>query len=83
MKRIMAIILSLVVGVSLLASLALVQPASAYQEVVDNGGYHLTPGHMQFVGESAGSGYHLLVPGSPSLRGNGCCCAHLPCVVRP
>jgi hypothetical protein len=83
MKLIVAILLFVVVGVSLLASLALVQPASAYQDVVYNGGYHLTPGRMQFVGELAGSGYHLLIPGSPSLRGNGCCCAHLPCVVRP
>ena len=83
MKRIITILLFVVVGVSLLASLALIQPASAYQDVVNNGSYHLTPGRMQFVGESAGSGYHLSIPGSPSLRGNGCCCDHLPCVVRP
>jgi hypothetical protein len=83
MKRIVAILLCVVVGVSLLVSLAMVQPASAYQDVAINGGYHLTPGRMLFVGESAGSGYHLLIPGSPSLRGNGCCCVHLPCVGKP
>jgi hypothetical protein len=83
MKRIVTILLFVVVGVSLLASLALVQPASAYQGVFNNGGYHLTPGRMQVVGESTGSGYHLLIPGSPSLRGNGCCCGLLPCVVKP
>ena len=83
MKRIVAILLFVVVGISLLVSLALVQPASAYQEVVYNGSYHLAPSRMQFAGESAGPGYHLLIPGSPSLRGNGCCCAHLPCVGRP
>jgi len=43
----------------------------------------LLPVACSFVGESAGSGYHLLIPGSPSLRGNGCCCAHLPCIRRP
>jgi hypothetical protein len=83
MKRIVAILLFVVVGVSLLVSLALVQPASAYQDVVYNGGYHLEPSRLQFAGESAGSGYHLLIPGGPSLRGNGCCCANLPCVVKP
>ena len=83
MKRIVTIMLFVVVGVSLLASLALVQPASAYQNGVNNGGYHLTPNRMLFVGESIGSGYHLLTPGSPSLRGNGCCCVHLPCVGKP
>jgi hypothetical protein len=83
MKRFVAILLFVLVGFSLLISLALVQPASAYQDVVYNGGYHLEPSRLQIAGESAGPGYHLLIPGGPSLRGNGCCCAHLPCVSRP
>jgi len=83
MKRIVVFLLFVVVGVSLLASLALVQPANAYQEVIYSGGYHLEPNRLQFAGESAGPGYHLLIPGGPSLRGSGCCCAHLPCVGKP
>jgi hypothetical protein len=83
MKQIVAIVLFVVVGVSLLASLALVQPASANQDTVSSGGYHLGTGRWRLAGESSGSGYHLLIPGSPSLRGNGCCCVHLPCVDKP
>ena len=83
MKRIVAIFLFVVVGVSLLASLALVQPASADQDVIDNGSFHLRPSPLRFAGESAGPGFHLHVPGGPLLRGNGCCCAHLPCVRKP
>jgi len=84
MRRMMAIVLFIVVGISLLASLVLVQPALASQ-VKDTtpGGYHLVQGRSQFVGESHGSGYHLQIPGSPSLTGNGCCCSNLPCVRKP
>jgi hypothetical protein len=83
MKRIVIILLLVLVGVSLLASLALVQPAAADQSAAYEGGYHLTPARWQLTGESSGSGYHLSIPGSPSLRGNGCCCTHLPCVRKP
>ena len=83
MKRTVTILLIIVVGVSLLASLALVQPASADQDVAYNGGYLLAPTRWQIAGKSSGPGYHLRIPGSPPLRGNGCCCSHLPCVRKP
>jgi hypothetical protein len=83
MKRNMTILLFVLVGISLLASLALVQPASADHDVAYSGGYHLMPARWQIAGESSGAGYQLRIPGSPSLRGNGCCCANLPCVSRP
>jgi len=31
---------------------------------------------------SAGAGYFLLGPASLALRGDGCCCTYLPCVVK-
>jgi hypothetical protein len=31
---------------------------------------------------SGGAGYLLLGPASPTLRGDGCCCTYLPCVVK-
>jgi hypothetical protein len=83
MKHIVVIFLFVVVSVSLLASLALAQPASADQVSINNGGYHLGPGLWQLAGEASGSGYHLRIPGRPSLRGNGCCCLRFPCVVKP
>jgi hypothetical protein len=83
MKRTVTILLLVVVGVSLLASLALVQPAYADQDVVYSGGYQLATARWQIAGEVSGPGYHLRISGSPSLRGNGCCCSHLPCVRKP
>jgi len=83
MRRTAAILVLILVLVSLLASLALAKPASANQVNTFTGGYHFGPGHSQFAGESEGFGYHLRIPGAPSLTGNGCCCAHLPCVRKP
>ena len=83
MKRPISIALLILVGVSLLVSLALVQPASADQDMVSKGGYHLEPVRWQLTGESSAPGFHLRVPGSPLLHGNGCCCTHLPCVRKP
>ena len=36
----------------------------------------------QVEGSTSGGGYRLLGPASPTLRGNGCCCTYLPCVLR-
>jgi regulator of protease activity HflC (stomatin/prohibitin superfamily) len=83
MKQLIAITLLVLVGVSLLASLALVQPASADQRIETNGGFHLATARWQLSGESSAPGLHLHIPGSPTFRGNGCCCAHLPCVFKP
>jgi len=83
MKQLISLTLLILVGVSLLASLVLVQPASADHAIGINNGYHLVPARWQLAGESSAPGLHLRTPGSPSLRGNGCCCANLPCVFKP
>jgi hypothetical protein len=83
MKRNIAICLIVFVAISMLASLVLVQPASADPVPINTGGYHLVPVRWHLAGEASGSGYYLRMPGSPALRGNGCCCTHLPCVVKP
>lgn len=50
--------------------------------VASGGSYHLTGLAWQVEGSAAGGGYRLLGPVSPMLRGNGCCCTYLPCVLR-
>ncbi len=49
---------------------------------VSGSGYHLTSSAWQVSGTASGTGYHLLSPASPTLRGNGCCCTFLPCMLR-
>lgn len=54
------------------------------------GSYHLTSLTLrqsegdawQVSGTATGGGYVLAVPYAPTLRGNGCCCTYLPCVLR-
>jgi hypothetical protein len=46
------------------------------------GGYRLTGLAWQFSGIASGGKYRLLGPAAPALRGNGCCCTYLPCIVR-
>ncbi len=50
--------------------------------VASGGGYRLTGLVWRVQGLAAGGGYLLTVPASPRLRGNGCCCTYLPCVLR-
>jgi hypothetical protein len=45
-------------------------------------GYQLTHLTWQVSGEVSGGGYSLQSPSSPTLRGNGCCCTYLPCVLN-
>jgi hypothetical protein len=45
-------------------------------------GYRLTSLAWHADGTAGGGGYHLLAPASPTLRGSGCCCTYLPCVIR-
>ncbi len=59
----------------------------AAQHIVASGvasaeGYRLTGLVWQVQGSAAGGGYLLTVPASPLLRGSGCCCTYLPCVLR-
>jgi len=36
----------------------------------------------QVSGAVAGGDYALTSPSAPTLRGSGCCCTYLPCVLR-
>lgn len=51
------------------------------QGAASGGGYHLTGLTWRVSGAASGGGYRLLGPAAPALRGNGCCCLWLPCVV--
>jgi len=50
--------------------------------MVAGGGYQLTSLAWLVSGEISGKNYRLLGPAVPTLRGNGCCCTYLPCVLR-
>ncbi|MDH7484853.1 MAG: hypothetical protein QHJ81_01095 [Anaerolineae bacterium] len=50
--------------------------------MASGGGYRLTGLAWQFSGIASGGKYRLLGPAAPALRGNGCCCTYLPCIVR-
>ena len=52
------------------------------QDRASGGRYHLTSLSWHVSGATSGGGYRLLSPSSPTLRGNGCCCTYLPCVLR-
>jgi len=52
------------------------------QGTASGGGYHLTALRWQVSGLAGGEGYRLLSPLAPSLRGSGCCCTFLPCLLR-
>ncbi len=49
---------------------------------ISGGGYQLTTFGPQTGNVAAGGGYRLLGPAAPALRGSGCCCTYLPCIVR-
>ena len=87
-----AILIGVVVliGVLLLAGVVLAQsgggssPSTLYtveRGAAFGGTYHLTNLTWQVEGSASGARY-LLGPASPTLRGNGCCCTYLPCVLR-
>jgi hypothetical protein len=46
------------------------------------GGYQLTSLAWQVSGTVVGGGYALATPYQPALRGSGCCCTYLPCILR-
>lgn len=85
-----AITLVLVIALLAVGSAALVQagepePAPAMSVLpgtVTGGNYHLTSQTWKVSGTAAGANYVLEAPYRPQLRGNGCCCAHLPCIMR-
>ena len=50
--------------------------------VASGAGYRLTTLDGSIGVSASGGRYRLLTPSSPSLRGSGCCCIYLPCVLR-
>jgi hypothetical protein len=88
MKRIaifIAIVALLLLGTVALAQSGGPNPPTLYtveQGAASGGGYHLTSLAWQVSGEISGENYRLLGPAVPTLRGNGCCCTYLPCILR-
>lgn len=81
------VILLAVVALLLVGSVAWAQSGRppgyvVEQGVLSGGGYRLSGPGWQFSGAAGGGGYRLLGPAMPSLRGSGCCCNYLPCVLR-
>ena len=68
----------------LAGSTAVANPVSAvpYLSANSSRGYTLTSLDWQLSGVSAEGSYFLFTPSLPALRGNGCCCLFLPCVVK-
>jgi hypothetical protein len=78
------VIVSVIVALLLLGSATQAQPGGArvVQAGVASGGhYHLTVPAWQVAGAARGGDYRLS-PAAPLLRGSGCCCTYLPCVLR-
>jgi hypothetical protein len=88
MKR--TAILTAIVAFLLLGTIALAQSGgpdlptryTIRQGAASGGGYRLTGLTWQVSGTASGGGYRLLGPASPALRGNGCCCTYMPCLLR-
>lgn len=46
------------------------------------GSYQLGSFGVQAGNIAIGGAYRLLGPSAPDLRGSGCCCTYVPCVLR-
>ena len=78
-------ILVAVVVTLLLTTVALAQPDRQHRVergTISGEGYHLTSTSWQVSGMASGGDYYLLDPAALNLRGSGCCCTYLPCIVR-
>ena len=86
LRWIMVLLLVMTFAFVLVASFttrsALAQAWEEYPLNEVDSGYQLTRLTWHVSGEVSGGGYSLSSPSSPSLRGNGCCCAFLPCVLN-
>ena len=88
MKRVA--ILVLVVAFMVLAGAGLAQPGdselpSPYMVelgTASGGDYQLTSQGTSITGAMSGGAYRLQGGIQPMLRGNGCCCTYLPCILR-
>ena len=50
--------------------------------ITKESGYQLTRLTWQVRGEATGGGYALSSPSASDLRGNGCCCTYIPCLLN-
>jgi hypothetical protein len=85
MATMLALVAFLLVGGVAMAQVGGPGPASGYavQPGTSSGGsYHLTSLAWQVSGTAAGGSYALVSPSAPTLRGSGCCCTYLPCILR-
>jgi predicted S18 family serine protease len=88
MKTLIALLL--VITLLTVAGAALAQtggegsaPAWRVQPGASSGGsYQLASLTWQVNGTATGEGYALISPPAPALRGSGCCCTYLPCILR-
>lgn len=83
--RIRFILLVFLLALLLLSTGAGALAAPRYQietGTISGGGYRLMTLGSQAGHVSAGGAYRLLGPAAPELRGSGCCCVYLPCVLR-
>jgi hypothetical protein len=83
--RVRIALLLILLVVVLLATSAGVQSAPrnrAETGTISGGTYRLRSFGMEADGASTGGAYRLLGPLTPSLRGSGCCCTYLPCILR-
>lgn len=75
-----AVIALLLLGTVVLAQVN--EQGQDQEQVASDGGYYLTTLKWQVSGTASGGGYRLLGPAAPTLRGSGCCCTYMPCVMR-
>lgn len=86
--RLLGLVVCCVLLAALLAGGAQAQPPGrglAYQVeggTISGEGYRLATAIWQVSGAASGEGYALTTLYQPALRGSGCCCTYLPCVMR-
>lgn len=57
-------------------------PYQVEDGMISGEGYSLTTVDWLVSGTAVGAGYRLLGLAAPELRGSGCCCTYLPCMMR-
>ncbi|HBY98288.1 MAG: hypothetical protein M5U01_08250 [Ardenticatenaceae bacterium] len=84
------VILAAIVALLPLVSVTLAQsvgPAPSSGQAVDLGSasagrYQLARPAWLVSGTADGEGYHLRSAAEPALRGSGCCCTYVPCLLK-
>jgi hypothetical protein len=57
-------------------------PYAVEAGTVAGGGYQLGSLAWPITGAASGGSYRLALANEPLLRGSGCCCVYLPCILR-